>query len=394
MKKTLLSLVAFTLLCIGANAQNVNIPDANFKAYLVANTAINSNSDSEIQVTEANTFTGDIYGNNLGITDLTGIEAFTLLNGLYLRDNNLGSIDISANTALTYIDCQNTNISALDISNNTALTGVTCAINNLSTLDVSNNTALTAINCGNNNLTSLDVSNNVLLSNFSCDNNNLTSLDVSNNSNLLYFVCFFNDITSLDLSNCTSLAHLSCVANELNSLDVSNCTSLGNLYCALNNISVLDLGANTSLQLLNCSSNNLSILNMANGNNVNVSTFNATGNPNLTCIQVDDAAWSTTNWTSIDAGASFNLDCNYNLGLDEASLNQSLTIYPNPSSKQLTIEFKNTIISAEIFNALGTKINAELTSKNTIDVSTLSNGVYILQIETDKGLITKKFMKN
>ena len=102
---------------------------------------------------------------------------------------------------------------------------------------------------------------------------------------------------------------------------------------------------------------------MANGNNVNVSTFNATGNPNLTCIQVDDAAWSTTNWTSIDAGASFNLDCNYNLGLDEASLNQSLTIYPNPSSEQLTIEFKNAIISAEIFNALGTKINAELTSK-------------------------------
>jgi hypothetical protein len=311
MKNRILSLVTLCAIGFGVSAQNVNIPDANFKTYLLGNSAINTNMDAEIQVSEAASFTGNIFGNNLGISDLTGIEAFTSLTGLYCRDNNLGSIDISANTALTYLDCQNASLSALDISSNTALTGVSCPLNSISSLDVSSNTALWAINCSGNNLSSLDVSNNVLLSNFSCDNNNLSSLDVSNNAALSYFVCFFNNLTSIDLSNCTALTHFACSGNNISSLDVSNNTALGNLYCPLNNISFLDVSANTSLQLLVCSDNNLSGLNAANGNNVNMNTFTATGNPNLSCIQVDDDVWSAANWTNIDAAASFSLDCIY-----------------------------------------------------------------------------------
>ena len=40
--------------------QNVNIPDANFKAYLVGNTLINFNADPAIQVSEATAFNGAI----------------------------------------------------------------------------------------------------------------------------------------------------------------------------------------------------------------------------------------------------------------------------------------------------------------------------------------------
>jgi hypothetical protein len=39
--------------------KNVNIPDANFKAYLVGNKAININGDTEIQVSEASAFKGE-----------------------------------------------------------------------------------------------------------------------------------------------------------------------------------------------------------------------------------------------------------------------------------------------------------------------------------------------
>lgn len=49
-KKLLLLLICLPFFGFG---QNVNIPDANFKAYLVANTDINTNEDSEIQVSEA-----------------------------------------------------------------------------------------------------------------------------------------------------------------------------------------------------------------------------------------------------------------------------------------------------------------------------------------------------
>src|SRR5690554_1878298 len=57
----------------------VYIPDAIFKNYLLNNEAINTNGDDEIQITEAQSFTGEILVFRMGITDLTGIEAFTSL---------------------------------------------------------------------------------------------------------------------------------------------------------------------------------------------------------------------------------------------------------------------------------------------------------------------------
>ena len=80
MKKLLLILLCFPMIGFG---QNVNIPDANFKAYLVGNTAINTNGDAEIQLSEATAFNGGIFCINMNIADLTGIEAFTALTDLY-----------------------------------------------------------------------------------------------------------------------------------------------------------------------------------------------------------------------------------------------------------------------------------------------------------------------
>ena len=51
--------------------QNVNIPDAIFKNYLVNNTAINTNGDSEIQLIEASSYTGTINCGWQNISDLT-----------------------------------------------------------------------------------------------------------------------------------------------------------------------------------------------------------------------------------------------------------------------------------------------------------------------------------
>lgn len=390
MKKIIINTLLFSTISMGAFAQNVVIPDANFKANLVGNSAINTNSDSEIQVSEAAAFTGDIFASSLGITDLTGIEAFTSLNGLYVGNNNLSTLDLSANTTLTFVDCSGSGLSSISITNCTALEGINCNTNNLTSLDVSTNTALTAINCSGNDLTSLDVSNNLLLSNFSCDNNNLTSLDVTNNTALLYFVCYFNNISSLDLSNCTALAHFSCTANNLSSLDVSNNLALGALYCSLNNLTVLDVSANTSLQVLRCDDNDLTALKVNNGNNLNFTTFIAYSNPNLTCIQVDDAAYSTANWVNIDAGASFSEDCGYTIGVDEGELSQ-LSVYPNPASSTITIEGVEGNVDYQIVNALGAVVQIGVASSgNPIQIELLKTGVYFLKV---KGATTSRFIK-
>ena len=82
-------------------------------------------------------------------------------------------------------------------------------------------------------------------------------------------------------------------------------------YCSGNSFTDLDVSLNASLQTFECNSNNsLTTLNIANGNNTNIINFSANNNPNLTCIEVDDSAYSTTYWTSIDAQTSFSTNCN------------------------------------------------------------------------------------
>ena len=128
MKKLILLVL---LLPVCASAQIVSIPDSIFKAYLIGNTFINTNGDGEIQVSEATTFTGTINVFKHGISDLTGIEAFTALTELDCHYNTLTSLDVSKNTALTFLGCANNSLISLDISNNPVLEELICQNNNL-----------------------------------------------------------------------------------------------------------------------------------------------------------------------------------------------------------------------------------------------------------------------
>ena len=260
MKTTLLFLSVF--LSASLFGQNVNIPDANFKACLIGNSLLNTNGDSEIQLSEASAFTGVIYCIYQSISDLTGIEALTALTYLDLQGNNLTSLDVSSNTALTYLSCVENQLTSLDVSGATALTGLTCNINQLTSLDVSQNTVLEQLGCGENQL---------------------TSLDVSNNTALTYLTCGFNLLTSLDVSS------------------------------------------NTALTLLGCWFNQLECLNVANGNNSNLSAFSAEYNPNLTCIQVDDVTYSTSNWTAENFFYPFSEDCNNDCSPSGVGMNEITT---------------------------------------------------------------------
>ena len=249
-KKLLVILIALPMIGFG---QNVNIPDADFKAYLVNNAAINTNGDTEIQVSEATNFSDSIICITENIYDLTGIEAFTALTYLNCSWNGLTSLDVSQNIALEFLNCAGNQLTGLDVSNNTNLTYLFLGTNQLTSLDLSNNLALTYLNFYTNQLTSLDVSQNIALTSLDCGINQLTSLDVSQNTALVVLHCSDNLLTSLDLRNGTW--H----------------TTLGDYY------------------------------------------MRAYNNPSLTCINVDDTAWSATNWTfannNIDTQHYFSTNC-------------------------------------------------------------------------------------
>ena len=116
-----------------------------------------------------------------------------------------------------------------------------------------------------------------------------------------------SDLTGIE--DFTALTYLNCAHNNLTSLNISNNTALDTLLCQINQLTSLDVSQNTALTFLYCSENQLISLDVRNGNNGNFNNFLASNNTNLYCIDVDDAAWSTANWTNIDPQHYFSNNC-------------------------------------------------------------------------------------
>ena len=263
----------FLVFGLNANAQIVNIPDANFKAkllqaspsssiaYNAAGTRIkiDTNNDGQIQYSEALTV-HYLSVNFSSIQNMTGIEAFLNLERLFCIGNQLTSLNVTQNTALKILSCGSNNLTSLDVFQNTALENLTCSYNPLMSLDVTQNTALISLDCNNNQLTSLDVTQNMTLTKLLCMQNQLTSLDVTQNTALAYLECSDNQLMSLDVTQNTALISLDCYNNQLTSLDVTQNAALESLGCYYNLLMNLDVTQNTALQSLFCYNNQLTNL--------------------------------------------------------------------------------------------------------------------------------------
>jgi len=149
------------------------------------------------------------------------------------------------------------------------------------------------------------------------ENNQLTSLDLSNNTALTHITAQSNMLTSIDVTACVLLIDLKLFANDLTSIDLSQNIALEDVRLNSNLFTSIDLSYNVVLtkmdvRLQGVSNDILTTLNVANGNNSNVPTggnFNSQANSNLICVTIDDVAYSTTNWTNIDAQTVFQLTC-------------------------------------------------------------------------------------
>jgi len=425
--KTKLLILIFTISSLFIYSQTY-VPDDNFEQALIDLGYDTGALDDYVPTANIDTITS-LNVSDKGIEDLTGIEDFisltnlmctnnaltsldmtsnTVLQNLNCRSNALVSLNVSANSQLTVLSCYANSLTSLDVSNNTLLYDLRCNINSLTTLNVSNNTLLTTLRCWSNDLTSIDISNNIALIELGCSSNPLNTIDLSNNTNLTKFECYgcslstldlsantalsdvkcyINNLTTLDISNNTALTKLTCSNNPLISLDVSNNTALTRLVCSNNTLTLLDISANTALIDLNCGSNSLASLNIANGNNANFTYFNAMNNADLTCIQVDNVPFANTNFTNIDATASFSVNCSVS-SVNEFNNNTiDVTIFPNPANDLLSIKNNSNqkIKSIVITNAIGQRV-LKTKRTNTIDISNLLNALYFVEIESINGV--------
>jgi len=229
--------------------------------------------------------------------------------------------------------------------------------------------ALEFLNCSENNLTNLNLSKNITLEVLYCDNNSLSDLDVSQNTALTILHCFDNNLTDLNIES-----------NNLN-----------RLYCYNNNLTRLDLRNSTILSMLFCNNNNLNYLNVKNGNNTNIIRFDAQNNANLTCIDVDDKAYSIANWINIDSQSGFSETCN-SLSVDDF-LKSNIGVYPNPTHTFINIDVNAQIEieTIKIFDVFGRQIQKN--KKLNINLSHFSNGTYFIKFETNLGMLVKKIVK-
>lgn len=160
----------------------VEIPDQAFLQVLI-DLGIDTNQDGQISQEEAEVV-HTITIPPSGIRDLTGLEAFFNLDSFSITLNPLSGIDLSANTALRYLECTSCELSSLDLANNLLLEELVCGRNNLSVLDLSQNQALLKLIMNNNLFTSIDLSVNTELSTMISCGNQLSYLDISRHSKL------------------------------------------------------------------------------------------------------------------------------------------------------------------------------------------------------------------
>jgi Leucine-rich repeat (LRR) protein len=392
----------------------VYIPDGNFKSYLIGNSSINTNGDEEIQPAEARTFTGAISVMNLGISDMTGIEAFINLTSLFCYTNVFSSLDVSKNKKLTILNCNYNNLSELDVSNNTALTDLSCGENFLTALDLSENRNLTMLQCAYNSLIEIDLSNNVALTRLFCAQNSLTSLDLRNGNNA--------NITNIDCKN-----------NDLTCVSVDN-----DLYAATNWSAYFDAGVTFSLD---CNP-------IPEDETIENTNFNA---GDTTCfgayqtITVGDAAGNPVDFnsgssTSLIAGSSITLlpgvhiyqgaylsasittdssfcdiaeafvspvvatdktDKSKELpGIQKDAGNQlqlqTLRVFPNPNNGRFVVELsgfseKTGLI---IFNSLGSMVynDVDIEEKSSLEIGELKRGLYFIKAFDGTHTMTKKMI--
>jgi len=278
--------------------------------------------------------------NNLAALDVSKCDS---LRNLSAEDNQITNINLSRSKYLETLFLDRNKLTSLDISKNTVLKTVWCGENQLSSVVLPESDNLDVLYLNANNFTSLDVSRYTTLKEFVCSTNQLTEIDISNNKALTYFHCQENKLTNIDVSNNTALASFFCYKNELKSINVAQNKALTTLWCHVNKLTSLDVSKNTALTKLSSYGNDFATVNVKNGNNknLNIYTQGFTNNPNLTCIQVDDVAYSNANWADRkDVTANYSSDCSssfvaipdqnfeqklIDLGIDTDGLNGKIT---------------------------------------------------------------------
>ena len=345
------------------------------------NPVIDVDGNNKISNCEAENFIGKLDVSNSLIGNLAGIEAFKNITELDCSANSLTVLNVSSNTKLTKLFCQNNSIESIDI---TALTDIEI------------------FNGSNNSLTTLILGNNkAKLKNFDFSHNQLTgSYSTDGLHNLETFICNDNQLQHIGINLNTKLKYLLCQNNPFssagaidNTIDFTQNADLLVVNCSNNQLQDVDVSNNPLLTELYCKNNTLEKLTISNGNNANLTGFDATGNSVLYCIQVDaNVINAIPNAWVKDAIANYASNCS--LAVVDETLKGSIKLYPNPvvDILRITNQSNEKIKKILIYTLLGKKVRESNT--DVIQFADLKRGLYIVKIVTvSNKMLLQKIVK-
>jgi hypothetical protein len=71
-----------------------------------------------------------------------------------------------------------------------------------------------------------------------------------------------------------------------------------------------------------------------------------------------------------------------------------LSIFPNPANDLINLNFEGDITSIEVIDISGKRVlNFKVKSRNSLDISKLDNGTYVLYVRSNNSIYTSKFIK-
>lgn len=432
MKCKFLSIIAFA--ATTTIAQNVNIPDDNFRALLLLDPSINTNIDTEISVAEAEAYTGELNETHFGVwgsevNDITGLEAFiniTSLDGVaYINDTldlkpltklervnlnfsnatNWKGIDITGLSNLTYLelngkstypdhiyfemgnnpaldtfDISNITVDTVDFRNATSLTFASGLWENgLEHILLNNTPSLEKLEFRGGSLSDIDLSESPSLKYLTVPSDgNLTSLDFSNNPKLVGFQAVFNPLTTVNFGSADSLEWIDVRYNELTEISLPNSLKLDRALINDNLLTSVDLKNSSNLRILTAYNNSglddicISDVDFANSNPLSVDSF-----------EEGDFLW-TDDFYIKDATAEWSNCISTNVKDIE---NTELAVFPNPASDVLSIKTTSLISSVKIYDNEGREVFSVNDNFQFIDIANLSKGIYFLKVNSVEGEI-------
>ncbi|AFL81785.1 hypothetical protein Aeqsu_2325 [Aequorivita sublithincola DSM 14238] len=110
--------------------------------------------------------------------------------------------------------------------------------------------------------------------------------------------------------------------------------------------------------------------------------------------------WSPyTNCGLTSEGLDLIMDISFNeaLSINSNSLETAVTLYPNPAKNQFILQSNVSLKKLTIYDIRGRMMSnidlSEMPQEKTIDISSLTSGVYFVRITDDKNSVVKKLLK-